>query len=63
MPLFLRFIVVAVLSYLAGSTVTPFLWAPILAQQSQQILSPFAVLSAAILTFSVALAIREWKRK
>jgi len=63
MPMFLRLIVVGVLAYLAGSVITPMLWAPILAEQSKQILSPFAVLSAAIFIFAVVLAVREWRRR
>ena len=63
MPMLLRLIVVGVLAYLAGSVITPLLWAPILAEQSKQILSPFAVLSAAIFIFAVVLAVREWRRK
>lgn len=63
MPLVLRLIVVGVLAYLAGSTLTPLLWGSVLAQQSKQILSPFAVLSMAIFLFAVVLAVREWRRK
>jgi hypothetical protein len=63
MPMLLRLIVVGVVAYLAGSVITPLLWAPILAEQSKQILSPFAVLSAAIFIFAVVLAVREWRRK
>lgn len=63
MPLLLRLVVVGVLAYLAGSTVTPLLWGPILGQQSKQILSPFAMLSAAIFIIAVVLAVREWRRK
>ena len=63
MPMLLRLVVVGVLAYLAGSTLTPLLWAPILAQQSKQILSPFAVLSSAIFIFAAVLAVREWRRK
>ena len=63
MPLLLRFLIVGILAYIAGSTITPLLWAPVLAQQSKQILSPFAMLSAAIFIFAAVLAVREWRRK
>lgn len=63
MSLVLRLVVVGILSYLAGSTLTPLLWAPVLGQQSKQILSPFAVLSAAIFIIAVVLAVKEWRRK
>jgi hypothetical protein len=63
MPLLLRIIMVGVFAYLAGSTLTPLLWGPVLAQQSKQILSPFAVLSAAIFIIAVVFAVREWRRK
>ena len=63
MPLLLRIIVVGVLAYLAGSTLTPLLWGSVLAQQSKQILSPFAVISVAIFVFALVFAIREWRRK
>lgn len=63
MALVLRLIVVGVLSYVAGSTITPLLWGPVLAQQSKQILSPFAVLSVAILIIAVVFAVKEWRRK
>lgn len=63
MPILLRLLVVGVMAYLAGSVITPLLWAPILAEQSKSILSPFAVLSGAIFIFAVVLAVREWRRK
>jgi hypothetical protein len=57
----LRFLVVAVVAFVAGSTVTPLLWQPLL-QQSQEILSPFALLSAAIFVAAVGYVIGQWKR-
>ena len=62
MPLILRFLITGVMAYIAGSIITPILWAPVLAQQAKQILSPFVMLSAAILIFAVVKAVREWRR-
>lgn len=62
MPLVLRFLIMGVMAYIAGSVITPILWGPLLVQQSKQILSPFMMLSAAILIFAVVKAVREWRR-
>lgn len=63
MPILLRLVVVGVLAYLAGSIITPLLWAPILAQQSKQILSPYALLSAGIFIAAVGYAISQIRKK
>ena len=59
--LILRFIVVAVLAFIAGSVVTPLLWRPMLIQQSREILSPYTAISAAILIAAVGYAVGQWK--
>ena len=58
--LILRFVVVAVIAFLAGSTVTPLLWQPVL-QHSKETLSPFTMVSAAILIASVGYALGQWR--
>ncbi|RRJ94320.1 hypothetical protein Ga0100231_008075 [Opitutaceae bacterium TAV4] len=61
MPFILRLVVMLALSYIAGSTLTPLLWGPVLARDAQQILSPFMVFSIAVLVIAVVLAVREWR--
>lgn len=62
MPVLLRFLVVAVVAFIAGSTVTPLLWQPVLVQQSKQILSPYALVSVAIFLAALGYVIGQWKR-
>ncbi|AHF89105.1 hypothetical protein OPIT5_01290 [Opitutaceae bacterium TAV5] len=61
--LLLRLILLAALSFVAGATVTPLLWQPALVEQSKTILSPFAMLSGAILVASVAYALGQMRRR
>lgn len=62
MSLLLRFVVVAVLAFLAGSTVTPLLWHPVLVQEGKDILSPYAVCSAALMIIAVGYAVGQWRK-
>ncbi|EIP96375.1 hypothetical protein OpiT1DRAFT_00790 [Opitutaceae bacterium TAV1] len=61
--LLLRLALLVALSYVAGATVTPLLWKPALAEQTKTILSPFAMLSGAILVASVAYALGQLRRR
>ena len=63
MPLLLRFLVVAVLAYIAGSIVTPLVWGPVLVRQSKEIISPYALISAGIFIAAVGYAINAIRRK
>ena len=62
MPLLLRFVITAVIAFLAGSTVTPLLWRPVMLQQSREILNPYTTVSAAILIAAVGYALGQLKR-
>ena len=62
MPILLRFLVVAVIAFLAGSTVTPLLWHPVLVQQSKEILSPYVVFSTALMIVAVGYAVGQWRK-
>lgn len=62
MPILLRFVVVAVLAFLLGSTVTPLLWQPVLVQQSQEILSPYAVVATAVIIAAVGYAVGQYRK-
>lgn len=62
MPLLLRFLVVAVLAFVAGSTVTPLLWQTVLVKQGKDILSPYAVFSFALIVVSVGYAVGQWRK-
>lgn len=57
--LILRFVAVAVLAYIAGSTLTPLVWAQAMTQQAEQTLSPFMLLSSGILLFGVGYAVKQ----
>ena len=63
MPLLLRLVVVIALAYLAGSTLTPLLWGPVLARQSRDILSPFALTSAGIFIAALGYALSQLRKK
>ena len=63
MPFLLRFIVVGVLCYVAGTIITPLLWGPVLVRQSQQILSPFMFIAAGIFLAALGYAIGQIRRK
>jgi hypothetical protein len=63
MPLLLRFVVGCLLAYIAGSVITPFLWGPVLAQQSKEIVSPFLVLSGGIFLAAIGYVIGQIRRK
>jgi hypothetical protein len=57
--LILRIVVIAVLAYLAGATVTPLLWGQAMVQEAKTTLSPFAMLSGGILLFGVGYSIKQ----
>lgn len=57
--LILRFVAVALLAYLAGSTITPLLWARAMTTQAEQTLSPFMLLSSGILLIGVGYAVKQ----
>ena len=57
--LILRFVVIAVLAYLAGATITPLVWAPVMVKEAQATLSPFAMLSGGIMLFGIGYAIKQ----
>ena len=63
MPILLRLLVVCLLCYVAGSVITPFLWGPVLAQQSKEIVSPFLVLSGGIFLAAIGYVIGQIRRK
>ena len=62
MHILLRFLVVAVIAFLAGSTITPLLWQPVLVKQSQDILPPYAVFSFAVVVASLGYAVGQWRK-
>ena len=60
MPLLIiRIILIALLAYVAGSTITPLVWAPVMVKQAQTTLTPFAMLSGGVLLFGVGYAIKQ----
>lgn len=61
--LLLRFVVVAVLAYLAGATITPLLWAQVLTTQAEETLSPFLLLSGGILLFGIGYVLKQFLRR
>ena len=63
MPILLRLVVVVALAYIAGSTITPLLWGPVLARQSKEIISPFVLLSAGVFLAAVGYAICQIRKK
>lgn len=63
MPLLVKFILVALIAYMAGSTITPLLWGKVLAEESKQVLTPYAVTSAALLIAAVGYAASQFRRR
>ena len=61
--LFLRILIGCVLCYIAGSIITPLVWVPVLARQSQEIVSPFLVLSGGIFLAAIGYVIGQIRRK
>lgn len=61
--LLLRFVVVALLAYLAGSTITPLLWAQAMTKQAEETLSPFLLLSGGILLFGIGYVLKQFLRR
>lgn len=57
--LLLRFLVVALLAYVAGSTITPMVYAQAVQTQASQTLSPFMLFSGGILLFGVGYAVKN----
>jgi hypothetical protein len=57
--LLLRFLVVGLLAYLAGSTITPLLYTQSVTAQAKDTLSPFMLLSVGILLFGVGYAVKQ----
>jgi hypothetical protein len=63
MPFLLRLLVGCALAFIAGAVVTPLVWGPVLVQQSKQILSPFALISAGIFLAALGYAIGQIRKK
>ncbi len=63
MPFLLRLLVGCALSFIAGAVVTPLLWGPVLVEQSKQILSPYALISAGIFLAALGYAIGQIRKK
>jgi hypothetical protein len=61
--LILRLVVVALLAYVAGATVTPLVWAPVVARQAEETLSPFLLLSGGILLFGIGYVLKQFLRR
>lgn len=57
--LILRIVVIAVLAYLAGATITPLLWGQVMVREAKETLSPFAMLSGGILLFGAGYSIKQ----
>ncbi len=57
--LLLRFLVVALLAYVAGSTITPLIYTQSVTAQAKETLSPFMICSAGILLFGVGYAVKQ----
>ncbi len=62
MPILLRFLVVAVIAFLAGSTITPLLWQPVLVKQSHDILPPYGVFSFAVIITALGYAVGQYRK-
>ena len=60
--LILRLIIAVALAFVAGATITPLLWRAVLVQQSKEVLSPFAMLSAGILITAIGIAIAQIRK-
>ena len=60
--LILRLIIAVTLAFVAGATITPLLWRAVLVQQSKEVLSPFAMLSAGILITAIGIAIAQIRK-
>jgi len=63
MPFLLRLLVGGALAFIAGAVVTPLVWGPVLVQESKQILSPFALISAGIFLAALGYAIGQIRKK
>lgn len=61
--LLLRFFVVALLAYLAGATITPLVWAQVMAKQAEETLSPFLLLSGGILFLGIGYVLKQFLRR
>ena len=61
--LFLRILIGCLLCYIAGAIITPLVWAPVLARQSQEIISPFLVLATGIFLAAIGYVISQFRRK
>lgn len=63
MPLILKFILVALVAYLAGATITPLLWSAVLAEDAKSILTAYAVFSAAVFIAALGYAASQFRRR
>ncbi len=63
MPFLLRLLLGCALAYIAGAVITPLLWGPVLVQESKQILSPYAFISAGIFLAALGYAIGQIRKK
>lgn len=61
--LLLRFVVVALLAYLAGATITPLVWAHAVTEQAKETLSPFLLLSGGILLLGIGYVLKQILRR
>jgi hypothetical protein len=59
----LRIIVVAALAFIAGSTITPLIWASAVKTQAEQTLSPFLLFSGGILLLGLGYAAKNLFRR
>lgn len=57
--LILRFVIVAMLAYIAGSTITPLVWAKVMTVQAEKTLSPFMLLSGGILLIGIGYVLKQ----
>ncbi len=60
--LLLRLVIATTVAFIAGATLTPVLWRTLIIQESKEILSPFAMLSAGILITAVCIAVAQIRR-
>lgn len=57
--LILRFVIVALLAYIAGSTITPMAYAQAVQTQAKETLSPFLLFSGGVLLLGVGYAVKQ----
>lgn len=57
--LLLRLVIVALIAYIAGATITPVVWAQVMTQQAEETLSPFMFLSGGFLLLGIGYVLKQ----